>query len=218
MRLLTALLFLSPAALAQDVTLTLQGTVDLNSTSDATAAEYIGSNPSAVAWDGTDAFVAGFNNTGSAVNAGIVKVTDALGTASLGAAFGQRFWPVGPQPETAQAPTDADAAGVGDDGTDDNLVVSQPAATDAEDAAPAPAEPVAPREETLAAVSLCLILGGAIGNLIDRILLGHVIDYIQVWLGSYPFPAFNIADAAISVGAVLLILSSFLGSTKPENE
>ena len=74
-----------------------------------------------------------------------------------------------------------------------------------------------PREETLTAVSLTLILGGAIGNLIDRVYLGHVIDYIQVWLGSYPFPAFNIADAAISVGAVLLILSSFTGIGNTEN-
>ena len=40
-----------------------------------------------------------------------------------------------------------------------------------------------PAEETLTAISLCLILGGAIGNLIDRVYLGHVIDYIQVWLG-----------------------------------
>ena len=73
-----------------------------------------------------------------------------------------------------------------------------------------------PAGERLTALSLSLILGGAIGNLIDRILLGHVIDYIQVWLGSYPFPAFNIADAAISVGAVLLILSSLFSST-PED-
>jgi signal peptidase II len=73
-----------------------------------------------------------------------------------------------------------------------------------------------PSDETLTALSLSLILGGAIGNLIDRILLGHVIDYIQVWLGSYPFPAFNIADAAISVGAALLVLSSFFGTRKPE--
>ncbi len=72
-----------------------------------------------------------------------------------------------------------------------------------------------PRGETLTALALALILGGAIGNLIDRLLLGHVIDYIQVWLGSYPFPAFNIADAAISVGAVLLILASFRGAGKP---
>ncbi len=75
-----------------------------------------------------------------------------------------------------------------------------------------------PAEETLTALSLGLILGGAIGNLIDRVLLGHVIDYIQVWLGSYPFPAFNIADAAISVGAALLILSSFYGNGKADTE
>jgi signal peptidase II len=73
-----------------------------------------------------------------------------------------------------------------------------------------------PPEDSLTALSLSLILGGAIGNLIDRILLGHVIDYIQVWLGSYPFPAFNIADAAISVGAALLILSSFFGVPKAD--
>jgi signal peptidase II len=75
-----------------------------------------------------------------------------------------------------------------------------------------------PAEETLTAASLGLILGGAIGNLIDRVYLGHVIDYIQVWLGSYPFPAFNIADASISVGAVLLVLSSFTGMRKATTE
>jgi signal peptidase II len=75
-----------------------------------------------------------------------------------------------------------------------------------------------PPEDTLTALSLGLILGGAIGNLIDRILLGHVIDYIQVWLGNYPFPAFNIADAAISVGAALLILSSFFGVPKADSD
>lgn len=75
-----------------------------------------------------------------------------------------------------------------------------------------------PQDETVTAISLSLILGGAIGNLIDRLYLGHVIDYIQVWLGSYPWPAFNIADAAISVGAVMLLLSSFsgFGSTRTE--
>jgi signal peptidase II len=73
-----------------------------------------------------------------------------------------------------------------------------------------------PAKDRLTALSLSLILGGAIGNLIDRVLLGHVIDYIQVWLGSYPFPAFNIADAAISVGAVMLIASSLFGSHKAE--
>ena len=75
-----------------------------------------------------------------------------------------------------------------------------------------------PVSEKLTGVSLCLILGGAIGNLIDRIYLGYVIDYIQVWLGSYPWPAFNIADAAISIGATVLILSSFTGSDKSTDD
>ncbi len=64
--------------------------------------------------------------------------------------------------------------------------------------------------EKLTAIALCMILGGAIGNLIDRMLYGYVIDFIQVWLGSYPWPAFNIADSAISVGAVVLITTGIL--------
>jgi signal peptidase II len=68
--------------------------------------------------------------------------------------------------------------------------------------------------EKMTATSLSLILGGAIGNLIDRIYLGYVVDYVQIWLGNYPWPAFNIADAAISVGAVILILTSFTDSKK----
>lgn len=64
--------------------------------------------------------------------------------------------------------------------------------------------------EKLTAIALCMILGGAIGNLIDRLLYGYVIDFIQVWLGSYPWPAFNIADSAISVGAVVLIATGIL--------
>jgi len=75
------------------------------------------------------------------------------------------------------------------------------------------------KDDNLTAISLCLILGGAIGNLIDRIYLGHVIDYVQIWLGSYPWPAFNIADAAISVGATVLIISSFITpQSKPDPE
>ena len=59
---------------------------------------------------------------------------------------------------------------------------------------------------------LSLVLGGAIGNLIDRARLGYVTDFIQVWFGSWAFPSFNGADAAISVGAALLIIDAlFLG-------
>jgi len=65
-------------------------------------------------------------------------------------------------------------------------------------------------EETLLAVALSLVLGGALGNLYDRIVLGHVIDFILVhWQNRWYFPAFNIADSAISVGAVLLALDMF---------
>jgi len=60
-------------------------------------------------------------------------------------------------------------------------------------------------DERLTAIGLAMILGGAIGNVIDRALLGHVIDFIQVWLGSYPWPAFNLADSFITAGAILLI-------------
>jgi len=53
--------------------------------------------------------------------------------------------------------------------------------------------------------ALALVLGGALGNLIDRLWFGHVIDFIQVYYRDFYWPAFNIADSAISVGAVLLI-------------
>ena len=54
--------------------------------------------------------------------------------------------------------------------------------------------------------ALALILGGAIGNVVDRLLHGYVVDFIQVHAGGWYFPSFNIADSAISVGAALLIL------------
>ncbi|MFT5503634.1 MAG: signal peptidase II [Gammaproteobacteria bacterium] len=73
------------------------------------------------------------------------------------------------------------------------------------------------KNETISAISLCLIFGGAIGNLIDRVNYGYVIDFVQVWLGSYPWPAFNIADAAISIGAVVLLLTSFRQEQKDQD-
>ncbi len=66
----------------------------------------------------------------------------------------------------------------------------------------------------LEAISLSLILGGAVGNLIDRVLFGYVIDFLDVYYQGYHWPAFNIADSAICIGAVLLILDSF--KHKPE--
>ena len=69
--------------------------------------------------------------------------------------------------------------------------------------------------EKLLAVALCLILGGAVGNLIDRVAAGFVVDFLLVHWDEHYFPAFNVADAAISVGAGCLILDMFL---KPKLE
>ncbi|MHC8413128.1 signal peptidase II [Pseudomonas sp. Hz4] len=66
------------------------------------------------------------------------------------------------------------------------------------------------RNETWLAVALALVLGGALGNLYDRIAYGHVIDFILVhWQNRWYFPAFNVADSAITVGAVMLALDMF---------
>lgn len=64
--------------------------------------------------------------------------------------------------------------------------------------------------QSLLAAGLSLVLGGALGNVIDRVLWGHVIDFIRVHYEEYYFPAFNVADAAITVGAVLVILDNLL--------
>jgi signal peptidase II len=68
----------------------------------------------------------------------------------------------------------------------------------------------------LEAISLALILGGAVGNVIDRVLHGYVIDFLDVYVGAYHWPAFNIADSAICVGAVLLIFDSFRSKTEQQ--
>jgi signal peptidase II len=64
--------------------------------------------------------------------------------------------------------------------------------------------------QRLFASALSLILGGAVGNVIDRLLHGHVIDFIQVHYGNAYFPSFNVADSAITIGAALLILDELL--------
>jgi len=56
------------------------------------------------------------------------------------------------------------------------------------------------------AAGLSLLLGGATGNLADRILRGGVTDFFEVWFGSYRYPAFNVADSAITIGAILILL------------
>lgn len=68
------------------------------------------------------------------------------------------------------------------------------------------------RSQVWLASALALILGGAIGNVIDRIYHGYVIDFIQWYYASYYWPSFNIADAAISLGAAILIIDGLFGS------
>ena len=73
------------------------------------------------------------------------------------------------------------------------------------------------RDDTWLAIALALVLGGALGNLYDRVVLGHVIDFILVhWQDRWRFPAFNLADSAITVGAVMLALDMF--KTKKSGE
>lgn len=64
-------------------------------------------------------------------------------------------------------------------------------------------------EETLSAISLSLILGGAIGNLVDRVIYGYVIDFFDVYYQTHHWPVFNMADSAITIGVMLMLYESF---------
>jgi len=64
------------------------------------------------------------------------------------------------------------------------------------------------RADRRVAIALALVLGGAIGNIVDRLLHGYVIDFIDVYYNGWHWPAFNIADSAITVGVVLLLVDS----------
>ena len=65
------------------------------------------------------------------------------------------------------------------------------------------------RDQQLLAFALAFILGGALGNLVDRALQGYVVDFLVFHYETYYFPAFNIADSAITIGAGLLIIDMF---------
>ena len=71
-----------------------------------------------------------------------------------------------------------------------------------------------PRNEWRTALPLALIVGGALGNLIDRVMHGQVTDFIQVYWRTWSWPAFNVADSAICVGAVVLILFGMFGGNR----
>ena len=73
------------------------------------------------------------------------------------------------------------------------------------------------RQQPLLSWALSLILGGAIGNLLDRAAQGYVVDFLVFYYDRFYFPAFNLADAAIFVGAVLLIVDMFINSEEHKN-
>jgi signal peptidase II len=65
------------------------------------------------------------------------------------------------------------------------------------------------RSQRWEAIAWSLVLGGALGNLIDRIIYGYVIDFLDVYIGDWHWPAFNVADSAITLGVAMLLLDSF---------
>ena len=73
-----------------------------------------------------------------------------------------------------------------------------------------------PRSDWRSALPLALVIGGAIGNLIDRLRIGYVTDFVQVYYQQWAFPSFNVADSAISVGATLLVLFGLFGHRSGE--
>jgi len=74
-----------------------------------------------------------------------------------------------------------------------------------------------PANEKLIAAALSLVIGGAVGNLIDRIINGYVVDFIDVFYQDHHWPAFNLADSAITCGVILLLVDGiFFASAKPE--
>jgi signal peptidase II len=76
-----------------------------------------------------------------------------------------------------------------------------------------------PRGERLFGVALGLMLGGAIGNFIDRLFRKEVVDFIHAYIGTYSFPVFNIADSSLTIGVVLLFIKMFFFSTsEKENQ
>jgi len=74
------------------------------------------------------------------------------------------------------------------------------------------------RDELYIALGLSLILGGAIGNLYNRISLGHVTDFLYFHFNDYYWPAFNVADTAISIGAVIIIYKTIIKKNDPNKE
>jgi signal peptidase II len=73
-----------------------------------------------------------------------------------------------------------------------------------------------PRKQVLLGAALACILGGALGNLYDRVMLGYVVDFISVYYGEWRFATFNVADVALNVGAFLIVLDILKGKSANE--
>ena len=74
-----------------------------------------------------------------------------------------------------------------------------------------------PKEKKMVQTGLILIFSGAIGNLIDRILHGEVIDFVDFFINRHHFPAFNIADSCITVGVTMMVIDLFFGEASPDS-
>ena len=74
-----------------------------------------------------------------------------------------------------------------------------------------------PREDKLTLIAAAFILGGALGNAIDRLAYGSVIDFLDVYVGDWHWPAFNVADAFITTGVVLLLVAGFFGGPEVQD-
>ena len=74
-----------------------------------------------------------------------------------------------------------------------------------------------PKEKKMVQNGLILIFSGAIGNLIDRILHGEVIDFVDFFINRHHFPAFNIADSCITIGVTLMVIDLFCGEARPDS-
>ena len=75
-----------------------------------------------------------------------------------------------------------------------------------------------PKTQTLLNIAFALMLSGALGNLIDRVLFGYVIDFLDFYIGSSHWPVFNIADSMIFIGAALMIIDSFKNDQSKTNQ
>lgn len=75
-----------------------------------------------------------------------------------------------------------------------------------------------PKDQKILSIAFALLLSGALGNLIDRVLFGYVIDFLDFYIVSYRWPAFNVADSMIFIGAGLMIFDSFKNGNQDNSE